>query len=109
MDTGDHEVENLLLEWWTWAHTGTGKPGGYWCPLGDRQGVSPVVTEEEALKVEREICALSRRWPDEHAALLAFLQCGGNQTETARRLRCNVATARLYVQRAEAWLDARLA
>lgn len=104
--TVDERTINLLQNWWEWSRVNSGMPRGYSRRSGG--GPAPQISDDAAMEVEKTVCQLKKRMPDEEAALLAFLRCGGNIAETARRLRISTNTARLRIQTALAWLDRAL-
>lgn len=101
-------IDEVIDEWWKWTRVRSGSPARYKSAIAVYQDDPPNITDEDAMKVDHEICLLRLRMPDEQRALIAFLKCNGNMTATSKALHTSTITARLYVRRAEAWLEARL-
>ena len=105
MKAGKRDIEDLLMAWHVWSTIDVGGPR--------RTGLPDAVnffelTDDEAMVIDAAFCQLRQRWPDDAHALMTFLRCGGNMYETARRLHCAVNTVRIYVGRAESWMDAKV-
>ncbi|CAM3536813.1 Phage antitermination protein Q [Vibrio aerogenes CECT 7868] len=106
-----HTTDWLIEQWVCWIrHNREGVAGYASCSPFTRllgNGLpSPMISEEDAMLVDRAIARLNQRDPQMAKALTLYFFAGGNISYVARQMNFDRRQATILVKSGTAWIDA---
>lgn len=107
-DITTYDADWLLEQWVIWSRQGSGSASGFLGQLVGGASVQPAINDDEALIIERVVCAMIAVIPFQAEAVLAYYRSGRSYIAVSERMNMNRRRAAATVQAGVAWVDGKV-